>query len=630
MKQGIPRWMVLCIDLYVTLSTFILAYIISNKLSSEGVEAILVFLPEIGLTAFGVFLITKSYKGIIRHTGIRDARRVLFAGGILALMLIVFSLVFRQTMALLAYAIPIHLVLTHFMLNTIVLILLRLVYKEIYRRYVLPTKGYVRTLIYGAHRTGFLTQQVLANDPETNILVVGFIDHVTQNVGKRMNGIRVYDARKVDASFLNRHHIDEIIISYEDLSTATLQKIYDHFSRFSVVIKIIPPVTEWMNGDFQVRQIQPIKIEDLLGRSPIVENHPEVQAFLNGKVVLITGAAGSIGSEISRQVIRYPVRALIFVDQAESALYELQQELLSNSKGKIDCEFVVADVCDERRMDALFSGYNPDVIYHAAAYKHVPLMEDNPYEAIRNNIEGTKILADLAVRHEVGRFIMVSTDKAVNPANIMGVTKRITELYVNYVNRFHSTQFIVTRFGNVLGSNGSVIPIFKKQIENGGPLTVTHKEITRYFMTIPEASQLVLVAGSMGKGGEIFIFDIGQSMKIYDLAKRMISLSGLRYPEDIDIRITGLRPGEKLYEELFTENENSEKTRHNKIMIAKVCYKYLRDFEVQVDSIIRMNQNSSMAKDDHHLLVQRLKKLVPEYHPRNSIYAEKKKYEKKI
>lgn len=624
LKQGVPRWIVLCIDLYVTLNTFILAYIISNKLSVEGIENILSFLPEIGLSAFVIFLMTKSYKGIIRHTGFMDVRLVFLAGGILALFLIISSIVFRQSPVFIHYAIPIHLIITHFMLNTIMLIILRLIYKGIYRRYVFSRNGSVRTLIYGAHQTGFLTQQILTNDSENNIQVVGFIDHQSQNVGKRMNGIEVYDVGKVDDEFIHRHHIDEIVISYSNLPTESIQKIYDELSRYSVTLKIIPPVTQWLNGDFQARQIQPIKIEDLLGRSPIEENNRDVHQFLKGKVVLITGAAGSIGSEISRQAIGYPVQTLIFVDQAESALFELQQECESKIHETVECVYVVADICQAMRMDALFSEYKPDIVFHAAAYKHVPLMEDNPYEAIRNNIGGTKTLADMAVRHGVEKFIMVSTDKAVNPTNIMGATKRISELYVNYVNQFHSTQFIITRFGNVLGSNGSVVPIFQEQIRKGGPLTVTNKEITRFFMTIPEASQLVLVAGSMGKGGEIYIFDIGQSMKIYDLAKRMITLSGLRYPEDIDIQITGLRPGEKLYEELFTENEILEKTNHNKIMIAKVCYKYLRDFEDQVDSIIRMKYNSDMVNGGHRLLISKLKTIVPEYNPQNPLYFENK------
>lgn len=621
LKQGIPRWIVLCIDLYVTLNTFILAFVISNKLSVVGVEKILFFLPEIGLSALGVFLITKSYKGIIRHTGFRDVKRVFFTGGVLAFILIGFSLLFRQSANLVLYAIPIHLIITHFLLNTIVFIILRFTYKTIFRRYVIPQKRIIRTLIYGANQAGLLTQQALVNDPQNTVHVVGFIDHLTHDVGKRMNGIKVYDAGKVDDLFLRHHHIDEIIISNPDLPTESMQSMYDELSQFSVTLKMIPPVTEWLNGDFHARQIRPVKIEDLLGRSPIDDNNPDVHEFLKDKVVLITGAAGSIGSEISRQAIRYPVDTLVFVDQAESALYELQQECQSNGNISGKSVYVVADICDSLRMDVLFSEYKPDIIFHAAAYKHVPLMEENPYEAIRNNIGGTKIISDMAVRHSVKKFIMVSTDKAVNPANIMGVTKRVSELYVNHLNQLHNTQFIVTRFGNVLGSNGSVIPIFKNQIKSGGPLTVTHKEITRYFMTIPEASQLVIVAGSMGKGGEIFIFDIGHSIKIFDLAKRMITLSGLRYPEDIDIRITGLRPGEKLYEELFSKNENSEKTQHEKIMIARFCYQYHSDFEGQINEVIHLNRKITQENGQAQVVAQMLKTIVPEYNPQNSIYT---------
>lgn len=623
LKRGIPRWMVLCIDLYVTLNTFVLAFVISNKLSIDGIHKVVSFLPEVGVAALGVFLVTKSYKGIIRHTGFRDARRLLYTGGLLAGILISLSLIFRQSMSLVLYAIPIHLVITHYLLNTIVLILSRLIYKRIYSRYVVPQKHIKRALIYGAHRTGFVTQKTIENDPENNVEVVGFIDHETENEGKRMNGIKVHNIRKVDEEFLRRHHVDEIIISYPDLSTEKIQEIYDLFSPFSVTLKIIPPVTEWLDGDFQARQIQPVRIEDLLGRSPIEEDHPQIHEFLKGKVVLITGAAGSIGSEISRQAVHYPAATLIFVDQAESPLHELQQQCESSFKYTHERVYIVADICNTGRMDAIFSQYKPDIIFHAAAYKHVPLMEDNPHEAIRNNIGGTKCIADLAVWHNVEKFIMVSTDKAVNPANIMGVTKRASELYVNYLNLRHSTQFVVTRFGNVLGSNGSVIPTFKRQIEEGGPLTLTHKDVTRFFMTIPEASQLVLVAGSMGKGGEIFIFDIGKSIKIFDLAKRMISLSGLRYPEDIDIQVTGLRPGEKLYEELFTDNENSEKTQHEKIMIARFCYEYDRDFEEHINTVIHTNRPITEENGQAFDLVEMLRKIVPEYDPQNSVFAEK-------
>ncbi|WP_236976813.1 polysaccharide biosynthesis protein [Membranihabitans maritimus] len=621
LKQETPRWIILTIDLYVTLNTFALAYIISNKMSLAGIEDTFPFFPQVFLISLTIFLITGSYKGIIRHTGFKDAINVLVSGALVAVFLIALSLIFRSNSATLVLTIPIHIVITHFLLNTMVLVFLRVLYKVVYHGYVISKKGAKRTLIYGAHETGLITQHALNNDSTNNVRIVGYVDHDLKKVGSRINGLHVFSAFDIDEGFVTKHKIDEIIISYPRLSANTLQKIVDSYSKLQVQLKIIPAVQDWLNGNFQAKQIKAIKIEDLLGRPPIQSNHPEVYHQLKGKVILVTGAAGSIGSEISRQVHSYPAKTIIFLDQAESALYELQQECKSHEKSGTECLFVIADVCNSHRLDTIFQKYKPDIIYHAAAYKHVPLMENNPYEAIRNNIEGTKILADMAVKHRIERFVMVSTDKAVNPANVMGATKRVAELYVTYLNRMYTeTNFIVTRFGNVLGSNGSVIPIFKKQIEKGGPLTVTHREITRFFMTIPEACQLVILASSIGHGGEVFVFDIGESMRIYDLAKRMIKLSGLRYPEDIDIKITGLRPGEKIYEELFTVDENTEKTQNEKIMIARVSNNYPIDFEDKINNLVITNHHNVFGPIHYKEIIGMIQDIVPEYSPKNSIF----------
>jgi FlaA1/EpsC-like NDP-sugar epimerase len=330
-------------------------------------------------------------------------------------------------------------------------------------------------------------------------------------------------------------------------------------------------------------------------------------------VVFITGAAGSIGSEIARQVASFNAKKFVLIDQAESPLYELQQEFVQN--GVLNFVAEVADIRDENRMQQLFSTYKPHFVFHAAAYKHVPLMEENPYEAIRVNVCGTKRLADLALLHKVAKFVMVSTDKAVNPTNVMGATKRVAEMYISCLANSGKTKFITTRFGNVLGSNGSVIPLFKKQIETGGPISVTHKDITRFFMTIPEACQLVLEAGIIGSGGEIYVFDMGESVKIYDVAIKMIQLSGLKFPEDIDIKISGLRPGEKLYEELLANDENTLPTYHDKIMIAKVAELNTEQIKQQIEGICcASNQVSNLE------LVTQIKKLVPEYISNNSVY----------
>jgi FlaA1/EpsC-like NDP-sugar epimerase len=383
---------------------------------------------------------------------------------------------------------------------------------------------------------------------------------------------------------------------------------------FPVIVKIVPPIEDWINGVLNASQIKQVQIEDLLDRAPIKIKNSKIALELLNKSVLVTGGAGSIGSEIVRQICTYSYKSLIVVDQAESALYDLQQELKQN--GFHNFIPIVADVRDKNRLNRIFEEYKPDVVFHAAAYKHVPLMEYNSYEAIKINIGGTKTVADLSVVHGVEKFVFVSTDKAVNPTNVMGASKRIAEMYIGCMQKEQKTKFITTRFGNVLGSNGSVIPLFRKQIENGGPLTLTHKDITRYFMTIPEASQLVLEAGAMGEGGEIFIFDMGESVKIFDLAKNMIRLSGLRYPEDIDIKITGLRPGEKLYEELLANGENTMPTYHKKIKISKVRELDFAKTRSRIDELCITNMffNGNTVK--------LMKQIVPEYISKNSEFCE--------
>ena len=354
----------------------------------------------------------------------------------------------------------------------------------------------------------------------------------------------------------------------QNISSSRLLTITDKFIDLDIKVKIVPPLSKWIDGDLKVHQIKQVNIDDLLDRAPINIDNPIVQREVNNKVILVSGAAGSIGSEISRQLSLYHCKLMILIDQAESSLYDLEQQL--KLKGVSNFEVIVSDVRDPFTMTTIFKKYSPQIVFHAAAYKHVPLMEKSPYEAIKVNLLGTKNLADLSIEFEIDRFVMVSTDKAVNPTNVMGASKRMAELYVKSVSEeCKKTKFTITRFGNVLGSNGSVIPLFKKQIENGGPLTVTHEDITRYFMTITEACSLVLEAGTMGKGGEIYIFDMGKSVKIFEIAKRMIYLSGLKYPDEMDIKITGLRPGEKLYEELLANDENTTKTYHDKILIAK-------------------------------------------------------------
>jgi FlaA1/EpsC-like NDP-sugar epimerase len=384
-----------------------------------------------------------------------------------------------------------------------------------------------------------------------------------------------------------------------------------------VVVKALPPVDKWVEGEFAMNQIHNVKIEDLLGREVIQMNNKRIGEEISGKVILVTGAAGSIGSEIVRQLIAYFPAKLVLVDQAESALYDLEYELAGKVPTNVQLIVNVADVSDTRRISKIFKNHRPDIIFHAAAYKHVPLMENNPYEAIKTNVIGTRILAELAAEVGVDKFVMVSTDKAVNPTNVMGATKRLAEMYTQSMNQLEGvkTKFIATRFGNVLGSNGSVIPLFKKQIERGGPVTVTHPEITRYFMTIPEACELVLEAATMGQGGEVFVFDMGESVKIIDLAKKMITLSGLRVDKDIEIRYTGLRPGEKLYEELLNNDENTLPTHHPKILIAEVNTPSYAYMEVATNDL-----NHLLSSGTNNSIVAKIKEIIPEYKSNNSVF----------
>jgi FlaA1/EpsC-like NDP-sugar epimerase len=468
-------------------------------------------------------------------------------------------------------------------------------------------------LIYGAGESGILTYNALTSLSRSNVRVLGYIDEDRNKVGKLINGVRVYNDRMLKTEFINRKNIDEVIFAIQNINQDKRRALVEKVVDLGVLAKIVPPVEDWINGELKLSQIKPVQIEDLLERPAISIKNSKISKELTGKTIVVTGGAGSIGSEIVRQIANYDYKSLIIVDQAESALYDLQQELKQN--GFFNFVPVVADIRDKNRMNTFFQDYRPNVIFHAAAYKHVPLMESNSYEAIKINVAGTKVVADLAVQYQAEKFVFISTDKAVNPTNIMGATKRIAEMYISCMQQEGKTKFITTRFGNVLGSNGSVIPLFKKQIEKGGPLTVTHKDITRYFMTIPEASQLVLEAGAMGDGGEIFIFDMGESVRIFDLAKNMIRLSGLRYPEDIDIEVTGLRPGEKLYEELLANGENTLPTYHKKIMISKVRELDYADIRSKIEKLCISN----MFLDGD--TVSMMKKIVPEFISNNSEFC---------
>ncbi|MCL4149936.1 UNVERIFIED_CONTAM: hypothetical protein GTU68_048315 [Idotea baltica] len=521
-------------------------------------------------------------------------------------------LIHREFDILNRFAPPLSVVIPHFLLNLIVLIASRFVFKGLVNRIVTEYKPAKNIMIYGAGDSGMLTYAAIINDLNNNANIVGFIDDDKKKKGKKYNRVKVYSSKVINNKFLEDNNIKEIIVSIHNIKPFELFEIVDRLIPLSAKVKVVPPVDQWIDGDLNVGKLTEVKIEDLLNRTPIKINNPILQKELNDKVILITGAAGSIGSEIAHQIGNYNYKQLILLDQAESDLYNVQQSFYRKKFKNFAIE--VADISNQKRMTAIFNTYNIEMVFHAAAYKHVPLMEANPYEAVRVNVFGTRSVMDLAVKFKVEKFVMVSTDKAVNPTNVMGATKRVAEMYANCLNNEKKTKFITTRFGNVLGSNGSVIPLFKKQIAEGGPIQVTHKDITRYFMTISEACSLVLEAGVMGNGGEIYVFDMGESVKIYDLAKKMIHLSGLKYPEDIDIKIVGLRPGEKLYEELLSNEENTIPTYNQKIMIAKVDP---IDYKVVKNSIVELSKLDTMDKFE---IVTKIKSIITEYKSNNSEY----------
>ncbi len=615
-KRNIPRWIVLVIDIYIVLNSFVLAYLIRFNFSlSFDVNAFLYQLPVIFVSSIIAFLLIGSYKGIVRHTGLRDSINVLKASSLILVflaLLVFFNEYFDFNEK---FTIPKTIIVIHFLLNVILLIASRFFFKETYNYVTIGLRPNKNVLIYGAGEAGMIVNSLLRNDKKNRSRVIGFVDDDKNKYKKKINGLKVFDPRFLTEDFIVDKRVSEIIISIQTLRPARLLELVDSLSKLPVKVKIVPPLKSWIDGNLNSTQIKAVQIEDLLGREPILINNPVFQKEFTHKTILITGAAGSIGSELTRQLSQFKIDKLILVDQAESFLYNLQQELINKSITNI--ESIIGDVRSKEKMDQLFVKYQPNIVFHAAAYKHVPFMEQFPKEAICTNVVGTKIISDLAIKHKVEKFVFISTDKAVNPTNVMGASKRIAEMYINSLNTIGVTKFITTRFGNVLGSNGSVIPLFQSQIKKGGPITVTHRDITRFFMTIPEACQLVLEAGCMGNGGEIFVFDMGKSIKIYDLALNMIRLSGLKFPSEMNIKITGLRPGEKIYEELLANGENTLATYHEKIMIAKIR-KLDRDLiKIQIEDFCSLAVADDLTNDE---LVLKMKNIVPEFKSNNSKY----------
>ena len=604
------------LDLGATVTALFIAILIQQNviLTAINWEHVINSILLILLVNSLVFTTTKSYTGIVRYTGVQDAVRIATAVAISSFIILVINtlaLGYSTILSLTTLVIALYTVFTFlFLISYRVLVKYLFAYAKNYK---MKKKSVV---IFGAGDTGVATQRVLDNDGQSNIQIIAFIDDDRKKGSKNLNGVQIitFAAFKEMA---NLQPVDELIIASYSLPTKRKNEVVDFCLDHDIKVLSVPPYSKWAEGKFNSRQLQSIKIEDLLERDPIQINNNQIKAQIKGKRILVTGAAGSIGSEIVRQLLPYTPELIVLCDQAETPLHNLELELLENGT-RINCVSYLADITNNSRMEALFEEFKPQYVYHAAAYKHVPMMELCPTEAVRNNVVGVKLIADLSIKYNVERFVMISTDKAVNPTNVMGASKRMAEMYVQALSKQPeiSTKFITTRFGNVLGSNGSVIIRFKEQIEKGGPVTVTHPNITRYFMTIPEACQLVLEAGSMGNGGEIFVFDMGQPVAIADLAKKMIRLYGLIPNIDVNITYSGLRPGEKLYEELLNDEENTTQTYHDKILIAKV-----RDVSLELvqQTTIELEQILATTNDEMQI-VSKMKALVPEYISNNSVY----------
>lgn len=613
-KRNAPRWIIFLIDLAICTSAFIVAYLVRFEFNPPKLEidlALRFFPIFIAIRALS-FVVGKTYAGIIRYTSSQDARRILR-------MLFIGTGVFFALNLVRLYAfdgiffVPNSILIIEFLLSTFALIASRIAVKVVYLELKSPSRERTGLAIYGAGEAGVIAKQAIDLDTRAGIEVVAFIDDDRAKAGKSIHGALIYHSSEAETLFAGGK-IEQMIISAQQLPTDRRTAIVDLALKHGIRVLNVPPVHRWINGELSLRQIRDIRIEDLLGRTAIRLDNPEVSKLIDKRTVLVTGAAGSIGSEIVRQIAAYNPDHLVLFDQAETPLYELEQELKAAGLHE-KCHFVIGDIRQKDRVRRLMDAFKPQTVFHAAAYKHVPLMEDNPSEAVLANILGTQNLADLADEFGVERFVFISTDKAVNPTNVMGATKRVAEMYIQSLNERSNCTFITTRFGNVLGSNGSVIPLFKRQIEKGGPVTVTHPDVTRYFMTIPEAVELVLEAGTMGEGGEIFVFDMGQSVRIIDLAEKMVRLSGLTPGKDIEIKVTGLRPGEKLYEELLANDENTIATHHAKILKARVRQVDFDTVREQVRQLVEL-----FGAQNNDALVAKIKAIVPEYRSENSTF----------
>jgi FlaA1/EpsC-like NDP-sugar epimerase len=619
-KYSLPRWIVFMTDNLAVFLVFLFAYILRFNFVIDSINfSIALNQGLIVLLVYAIYsLLFHSYSGLLRHTTLTDISLVFIVTSISSFSLLFVTLGTRSFGWNRILEIPISIILIHYVSITVVLFFERVSIKVIFRFATSSGKDTRNVLIYGAGELGFVVKRVILSDPKYGFNVKGFITDDKSLDGKKINGIPVFGNSALTGEFISKNKIESLILADDKITIDEKSRIIRSAINLGLETLETPEVDKWLNGHLNTRQFQRVKLEDLLGRESIKLNMNLIKNGLHNKTILITGAAGSIGSEIVRQLARFNLKKVILVDQAETPMFYLESEL----RGKfldLNFQLLLTDVTNIAKMEQIFKELQPDIVFHAAAYKHVSLMEENPHEAIRVNVGSTRILTDLAIKYGVEKFVMISTDKSVNPTSIMGASKRICEKIVQLQAQAEDqkVQFIITRFGNVLGSNGSVIPIFSKQIQEGGPVTVTHPDIYRYFMTIPEACQLVLEAGFMGNGGEIFVFDMGDPVRISDLANNMILLSGLVPGKDIKIVYTGLRPGEKLYEELLTDKETSLPTHHSKIKKASVEKVGGKDILTEIDELLGNLYN--LSKQD---VVRIVKELIPEYLCNNMEYHE--------
>ncbi|MGZ3865757.1 MAG: polysaccharide biosynthesis protein [Bacteroidia bacterium] len=613
-KYNMPRWSILLIDVVVCAFSLTLAFFLRFNFASIPPHELKNF-PIAYALVISVrlisFLLTKTYKGVVRYTGSRDSIRILITvlGGSIVLFIINIATRFVAG----KYYIPHSVVIIDALCTMFIMICSRLAVKAIYFENKNPERERINILIYGAGEAGIITKRTLDRDASVKYKVIGFIDDDLKKKGRSLEGTFIYPPEKLE-ELIKENNIETVVISITNISASHKNEIIETCLNYNVRVLNVPPAAKWINGELSFNQLKTVAIEQLLERDPIKLDVSMIETQVKGKTILVTGAAGSIGSELVRQILRFHPKKIILLDNAESPLHEIELEL-SEKFSSSQFEVVMGDVRNADRMRNVFRTFKPQLVYHAAAYKHVPMMENNPSESILTNVLGTKTVAELAVEFGVEKFVLISTDKAVNPTNVMGASKRIAEIFTQSLGKTSKTKFITTRFGNVLGSNGSVIPRFKKQLEQGGPITVTHKDITRYFMTIAEACQLVLEAGCMGNGGEIFVFDMGKQVKISDLARKMIRLSGLTEGRDIQIVYTGLRPGEKLYEELLADAENTLPTHHPQILIGKVKEYGFEEVKTKIEKLITLFDGQNNVE-----IVGRMKELVPEFKSNNSVF----------